>query len=157
MKGIIEDPRHRWTIEHVTLPYASTRTIGYAHVDSNMLERLRDGVLPALAAGEAVAVPGRPGYRVRSLTSLRGGLSVLLESDTGTELVSIGIGWSDPGACRIWQEITPDVDEPRRPWVADVLSLESLVPLGDEGLAVARWSAVLARSLAWAVLPDESR
>ena len=29
--------------------------------------------------------------------------------------------------------------------------------LGDEGLAVARWSAILARSLAWAILPDEGR
>ena len=43
MKGIIEDPRHRWTIiVHVTLPYASVPTIARADIDPNMLEHLRN-------------------------------------------------------------------------------------------------------------------
>ena len=54
---------------------------------------------------------------------LEGGLAVRLESDAGVELLTIGVGWSDPGAGLVWQE----------------------VPLGDDGLAVVRWSGTFAR------------
>ena len=153
MKGIIEDPRHRWTIVHVTLPYASVRTIARADIDPNMLEHLRNAVLPAFAAGKTVAAPRYRGHRLRPLTVLEGGVAVRLESDAGAELLTIGVGWSDPGAGLVWQEVTGDVDEPSRPWATDVLSLQALVPLGDDGLAVARWSGTFARALAWAALP----
>ena len=157
MKGIIEDPFRKRIIEHVTLPRASSRSFGRSEVDEDVLESLRRDVLPALDAGNVVAVPGRPGYRLRLRHSLDGAYSVFLESDAGTELLTIGIGWSDPGAAGAWREITGETDEPIRPWVANVLSLKPLMALYDEGMTVAKWSATLARSLAWAVLPEAKR
>ena len=154
MKGIIEDPRHRWTIVHVTLPYASVRTIGRADIDPNMLEDLRRPCCRRSPRARPLPVPRYPGYRLRPLTMLEGGLVVRLESDAGAELLTTGVGWSDPGAGQVWQEeVTGEVDEPSRLWATDVLSLEVLVRLGDDGLAVARWSGTFARSLAWAALP----
>ena len=113
-------------------------------------------MLPALACGEA-EVPSHPEYLLRQLLADDGGVLLRLEATDGG-LLDIGIGWSAPGANRVWQQIAGElaVEEPRRPWCADVLNLDALGALGSEGLAVASWSADLARCLAWALVSEES-
>ena len=152
--GVIEDRVRQRTITHVTLPHGTSRPSPQSEVAAVFLARLRDHVLPALAASVAVSVPGHPRYRLYPVAKWEGALCVRLESVAGIELQTIGIGWSEPGANKVWQSLASAVEEPRRPWVADVLALEGLMVLGSEGVSVAMWSAELARCLAWAVIPE---
>lgn len=154
MSGVIEAPAHRWTIEHVTLPRGKSEVTARSEAAADLVKRLNDNVLPALAAGEAVAVPGHPGYRLAPIAAVDGAFWVHLESAAGVELLTIVIGWNDPGAGVIWQAIAGAVAEPRRPWVANRLELAGLTGLGAEGVNIAIWSAELARCLAWARVPD---
>lgn len=149
---MFEDRFRKCTIEHVTLPEGASRAAARSQIDTDTLERIREDVLPALATGVAVAVPGNPDYLLRPLAASEGALAVRLESVAGAELTTIGIGWSDPGASEVWQSMAVATEEPRRPWIADALALESLTALGDEGVAVALWSGALARCLAWAAV-----
>ena len=152
--SVFEDRFRKRTIEHVTLPEGASRAAARSQIDTDTLERIREDVLPALATGVAVAVPGNPDYLLRPVAASEGALAVRLESVAGAELMTIGIGWSDPGASEVWRSMAVATEEPRRPWIADALALESLTALGDEGVAVALWSGELARCLAWAVVPD---
>lgn len=148
----IEDRLGKRTIEHVMLPEGASRAVERSHVDTDMLARVRDNVLPALVAGEPAPVPGHLDYLLRPIPALEGALAIRLETGVGAELLTIGIGWNDPGASDVWRSIGGTNEEPQRPWVADALALESLTGLGDEGVAVALWSGELARCLAWAVV-----
>ncbi len=152
--SVFEDRFRKRTIEHVTLPEGASRAAARSQIDTDTLERIREDVLPALATGVAVAVPGNPDYLLRPVAASEGALAVRLESVAGAELMTIGIGWSDPGASEVWRSMAVATEEPRRPWIADALALESLTALGDEGVAVALWSGELARCLAWAAVPD---
>jgi len=144
------------TVQHVTLMGGSSRASSRSEIAEEMLTVLRTEVLPALAACGAVTVPWHVDYRLRLAESAAGGMAMVLETAGGTELLRIAIGWADPGASVVWRGLAGVVEEPPRPWCADVLALEALTELADEGLSVAMWSGEMARCLAWAVLDDET-
>ena len=112
--SVFEDRFRKCTIEHVTLPEGASRAAARSQIDTDTLERIREDVLPALATGVAVAVPGNPDYLLRPLAASEGALAVRLESVAGAELMTIGIGWSDPGASEVWQSMAVATEEPRR-------------------------------------------
>ena len=116
--SVFEDRFRKRTIEHVTLPEGASRAAARSQIDTDTLERIREDVLPALATGVAVAVPGNPDYLLRPVAASEGALAVRLESVAGAELMTIGIGWSDPGASEVWRSMAVATEEPRRPWIA---------------------------------------
>ena len=74
--SVVEDRFRKRTIEHVTLPEGASRAAARSQVDTDALERIRDDVLPALAAGVAVAVPQNPDYLLRPITASEGALAL---------------------------------------------------------------------------------
>ena len=90
--SVFEDRFRKRTIEHVTLPEGASRAAARSQIDTDTLERIREDVLPALATGVAVAVPGNPDYRLRPVAASEGALAVRLESVAGAELMSPAAG-----------------------------------------------------------------
>ena len=78
--SVVEDRFRKRTIEHVTLPEGASRAAARSQVGTDALERIRDDVLPALAAGVAVAVPQNPDYLLRPITASEGALVSLLRN-----------------------------------------------------------------------------
>ena len=77
--SVVEDRFRKRTIEHVTLPEGASRAAARSQVDTDALERIRDDVLPALAAGVAVAVPQNPDYLLRPITASEGALAAHMQ------------------------------------------------------------------------------
>lgn len=152
------------TLEHVTLPSGSIRTSPRSEVGVDVLARLRVGFLPALAVpvgqrcGAAVDVPGFTGYQLRRWRVLGGGAAryTLSFGEVLAPILTVGIGWAGPGADRLWRDLAGKQwpGEPSRPWCVGRLEPGLLALEEEEAAAVAVWSADLARSVAWAVLPD---
>ena len=118
--SVFEDRIRKRTIEHVTLPEGASRAAARSQIDTDTLERIREDVLPALATGVAVAVPGNPDYLLRPVAASEGALAVRLESVAGAELMTIGIGWSDPGASEVWQSMAVATEAEVRTEVANL-------------------------------------
>jgi len=123
-------------LQHVTIQTGDIRESPRSEVSAEAVALLRVGFLPSLM----VPVGQRCGDAV----------------DVLAPILSVGIGWFDPGAARLWRDLAGKQwpGEPARPWVADRIEPGILALDDDAAGDVALWSADMARCLAWAVLPD---
>ena len=146
----------RMRFPHVTLPSGIVRELGPSTLQRDDLEFLREVVLPKARRG-SIVLPAQPRYRLSgSMTAIGGWMFVVrARHGSGAVVARIGIGWRDHGASLVWQECVGDRnEEPSRPWVVDVLDPTDFFSLNSHEVSrIVRWVPVLARDLAWAVVP----
>ena len=132
------------------------RELGPRTLQRDGLTFLREVVLPKLRRGSLV-LPAQPRYRLSASMAATGGWLFVLRArhGIGAVVARIGIGWRDHGASLVWQECVGDHnEEPSRPWVVDALDPTEFFSLNSHEVSrLARWVPVLARDLAWAVVP----
>jgi len=151
-------------LQHVTIQTGDIRESPRSEVSAEAVALLRVGFLPSLMVpvgqrcGPAVDVPGFAGYQLRRWRVFGTGASrfTLSAGEVLAPILSVGIGWGDPGAARLWRDLAGKQwpGEPARPWVADRIEPGILALDDDAAGDVALWSADMARCLAWSVLPD---
>ena len=137
---------------HLTLPDI-LRELGPCTMPRNDLAALREVVLPKLRH-RSVVLPAQPRYQLSASMNAIGGWMFVLQARHGSSAVvaRIGIGWRDHGASQVWRECVGDHnEEPSRPWVVDELDPTSLN--GHDVDRLVRWVPLLARDLAWALVP----
>ena len=141
---------------HVTLPSGIVRELGPCTLQQDDLTFLREVVVPKLRRG-SIVLPAQPRYRLSGSMAATGGWMFVVRARHGINAVvaRIGIGWRDHGAGLVWQECVGDRnEEPSRPWVVDALDPTHFFSLNSHEVSrMARWVPVLARDLAWAIVP----
>lgn len=141
---------------HVTLPSSIVRELGPCMLQRDDLRFLREVVLPKLRRG-SIVLPAQPRYRLGGSMAATGGWMFVVRARhrIGAVVARIGIGWRDHGASLVWRECVGDPnEEPSRPWVVDILDPTEFFSLNHHEVSrLARWVPVLARDLAWAVVP----
>lgn len=141
---------------HLTLPSGAVRDLGQCTLHHDDLTFLRETVLPK-ARRASVVLPAHPRYRLSGSMAATGGWLLVLRArhGRGAVVARIGIGWRDHGASLVWRECVGDRnEEPSRPWVVDALDPAEFFSLNPHEVSrLARWVPVLARDLAWAVVP----
>ena len=132
--------QHRETsgrnLTRLTLPLGHVFDSVRAEVPDDVRSWLRDDVLPLLYRGGAVNVGtietavvgvGQEESRecmLRCTMLAPGGVVFAVGPERGPGLLSIGIGWADPGAAVVWQEVGGAQGEPTRPWCVDMTHRE---------------------------------
>ena len=141
---------------HVTLPSGIVRELGPCMLQRDDLKFLREVVFPKLRRG-SIVLPAQPRYRLGGSMAATGGWMFVVRArhGIGAVVARVGIGWRDHGASLVWRECVGDRnEEPSRPWVVDMLDPTELFSLNHHEVSrLARWVPVLARDLAWAVVP----
>lgn len=141
---------------HVTLPSGIVRELGPCMLQRDDLKFLREVVFPKLRRG-SIVLPAQPRYRLGGSMAATGGWMFVVRArhGIGAVVARVGIGWRDYGASLVWRECVGDRnEEPSRPWVVDMLDPTEFFSLNHHEVSrLARWVPVLARDLAWAVVP----